>query len=84
MPSKAKKVIAVDLDLRRASLSAYVDNPAQGVSNYLSGQVADYHDVIVRLGELDVLPVGTIPPNPTELFFHPRFCPHDGGAEGKL
>ncbi len=71
---KGKKVIAVDLDLRRASLSAYVDNPAQGVSNYLSGQVADYHDVIVRLGELDVLPVGTIPPNPTELFFHPRFA----------
>ncbi len=71
---KGKKVIAVDLDLRRASLSAYVDNPALGVSNYLSGQVADYHDVIVRLGELDVLPVGTIPPNPTELFFHPRFA----------
>ncbi len=44
------------------------------MSNYLSGQVADYHDVIVRLGELDVLPVGTIPPNPTELFFHPRFA----------
>ena len=34
----------------------------------------DYHDVIVRLGELDVLPVGTIPPNPTELFFNPRFA----------
>lgn len=71
---KGKKVIAVDLDLRRASLSAYVDNPAKGVSNYLSGQVPDYHDVIVRLGELDVLPVGTIPPNPTELFFNPRFA----------
>ena len=71
---KGKKVIAVDLDLRRASLSAYVDKPAKGVSNYLSGQVGDYHDVIVRLGELDVLPVGTIPPNPTELFFNPRFA----------
>ena len=71
---KGKKVISVDLDLRRASLSAYVDNPAKGVSNYLSGQVPDYHDVIVRLGELDVLPVGTIPPNPTELFFNPRFA----------
>ena len=28
--------------------------------------------MIVKLGDLDVLPVGTIPPNPTELLFNPR------------
>ena len=70
---KGKKVIAVDLDLRKASLSKYIDEPEMGVSNYLSGQVADYHDVITRLGELDIIPVGTIPPNPSELLFTPRF-----------
>ncbi len=70
---KGKKVISVDLDLRRGSLSKYVESPDMGVSNYLSGQVQDYHDVIIRLGELDVLPCGTIPPNPTELLFTKRF-----------
>lgn len=70
---KGKKVVAVDLDLRKASLSKYVDEPEMGISNYLSGQVADYRSVIVKLGELDVIPVGTIPPNPSELLFTPRF-----------
>lgn len=69
---KGKKVIAVDLDLRKASLSKFVDSPAIGISNYLSGQVQDYHDVIVKLGELEVIPVGTIPPNPTELLFNQK------------
>lgn len=70
---KDKKVIAVDLDLRRGSLSKYAGSPTQGVSNYLSGQIADWHDVVCRVDKLDILPVGTIPPNPTELLFTPRF-----------
>lgn len=70
---KGKKVVAVDLDLRRGSLSKYVDGPAMGVSNYLSGQIQSYHEIITRLDDLDVIPVGTIPPNPTELLFTPRF-----------
>ena len=69
---KGKKVIAVDLDMRKASLSKFVNAPALGISNYLSAQVPDYHDVIVKLVDWDVLPVGTIPPNPTELLFNPR------------
>ncbi len=69
---KGKKVIVLDLDLRKASLSNYVGAPAHGISNYLSGQVADYHDVIANLGDLDLIPVGTIPPNPTELLFNSR------------
>lgn len=70
---KGKKVVAIDLDLRRGSLSKYVDSPDMGVSNYLSGQVQDYHEVITKLDELDVIPVGTIPPNPTELLFTTKF-----------
>lgn len=70
---KNKKVLAIDLDLRKGSLSEYVASPRKGVSNYLSGQSNDYRELIVQLGPIDVLPCGTIPPNPTELLFVPRF-----------
>ena len=70
---KDKKVLAIDLDLRKGSLSEYVGNPRQGVSNWLSGQENDYRKLIVKLGPVDVLPCGKIPPNPTELLFVPRF-----------
>lgn len=69
---KGKKVLAIDLDLRKASLSTYIQSPSKGVTNYLIGQVNTYNEVVVK-GEthpnLDILPVGTIPPNPTELLF---------------
>lgn len=64
-----KKAIAVDLDLRRASLSSYVNSPKEGVTDYLIGEASDYKSYVIH-GEasgLDVIPVGTIPPNPTEL-----------------
>ena len=70
---KDKKVLIIDLDLRKGSLSEYVDSPHKGVSNYLSGQEPDYKNLIVKLGMVDVLPCGKIPPNPTELLFVPRF-----------
>ena len=70
---KNKKVLAIDLDLRKGSLSEYVGDPRMGVSNYLSGQEPDYEKLIVKLGMVDVLPCGKIPPNPTELLFVPRF-----------
>lgn len=70
---KGKKVLAVDLDLRKGSLSEYVGRPRLGVSNYLSGQVADYRALVAPHDHMDILPCGTIPPNPTELLFSPRF-----------
>ena len=72
---KDKKVAIVDLDLRKASLSTYVNSPAQGVADYLNGNVADFHDVMVRdtiRNGLDVMPVGKMPPNPSELLYSPR------------
>lgn len=72
---KEKKVIVIDLDLRRASLSGYVHSPQTGIANYLAGQVENWKDIVVKgTGEVppDVIPVGTIPPNPTELLFNPR------------
>ena len=60
----------MDGDMRHASLSAYIFSPKRGIANYLGGQEKDVHDVIVKSEEyptLNYLPVGTIPPNPTEL-----------------
>ena len=72
---KGMRVVTVDLDLRRASLSHYVSTPNTGVSEYLNGKLADWHE-IVRPVEgyegLDVIPVGAIPPNPAELLFSPK------------
>lgn len=68
-----KKVLAIDLDLRKGSMSQYVGSPKRGVSNYLSGQESDYRKLIVDMGKVHVLPCGTLPPNPAELLLSPRF-----------
>ena len=70
-------MICIDLDLRRASLSEFVDSPKKGLTNYLSGREEDYHSLIVHNeeGNIDFLPVGKIPPNPTELLYSPKFKP---------
>lgn len=70
MAVKGKKVIAIDLDIRKVSLSAYVDKPKVGVTEFLAGQVNDYKSLIIHNAagsEIDMLPGGTIPPNPAEL-----------------
>ena len=70
---KGKRVLAVDLDLRRGSLSAYAGRPHKGISGYLSGKYPDFHELIVPLGKVDVLPCGALPPNPSELLYTERF-----------
>ena len=72
---KEKRVAALDLDLRRATLSHFVDKPENGISDYLNGSINDWHKIINRIeghDGLDILPVGTIPPNPAELLYSPR------------
>jgi capsular exopolysaccharide synthesis family protein len=72
---KGKKVIVLDLDMRKASLSKYVDSPETGISDYLANRVNDITSIIKRdkdCKNMAVIPVGTIPPNPTELLFSDR------------
>lgn len=72
---KGKRVIVIDLDLRKGSLSQYVNKPKKGISDYLAGDVDDIKEVIVKPAgdaKLDIVPVGTMPPNPTELLFSER------------
>ena len=71
---KGKRVLVMDLDLRKASLSDYVGQPKVGISNYLSGQIDDWHKIITPLDRVDVLPCGVIPPNPAELLSTERFA----------
>ena len=74
---RGSKTICIDLDLRRGSLSEFVDSPHHGLTNYLGGQTDDYKSLIVRNEEaaVDFLPMGKIPPNPTELLYSPRLKP---------
>lgn len=73
---KGKKVLLVDSDMRHASLSNYINSPKVGLSNYLAGLEEDLNKCIYKKEGYDnlcILPVGTIPPNPTELLGDTRF-----------
>lgn len=71
---KGRKVICVDLDLRKRSLSAFAGQPKQGMADLLSGKADDWRPFVVHNvggNALDVIPVGKIPPNPAELLAEP-------------
>lgn len=73
---KDKRVLLLDLDMRKSTLSRYVDSPKKGISDFLAGKTQDLMSIIYAAkegnGNLDIIPVGTEPPNPTELLFNPR------------
>ncbi len=64
-----KRVILVDFDLRRPSVSKLLNiQSKKGVSNFLIGQVS-LDDIIITHPEyeFDIITAGTLPPNPSEL-----------------
>jgi tyrosine-protein kinase Etk/Wzc len=70
------KVIVLDLDLRKAKVHvAFNDEKAdKGMSTILIGR--DTPEDCIRkteLGNLDYIPVGPLPPNPSELLLNPEF-----------
>lgn len=86
---RGSRIICIDLDLRRGSLSEFVGSPKNGLTNYLSGLVDDYHSLIIShplagkkadddaagTQTIDFMPMGKIPPNPTELLYSPKLKP---------
>lgn len=73
---KEKRVLVIDGDMRHGSVSQYVGSPELGLDDYLSGMETDVDRLIVPYNEVNtlfILPVGSIPPNPTELLESPRF-----------
>ena len=74
MALKGSKVMLIDLDLRKASLSKCLGVVHTGVAAYLNSKIDDYHKGVEEIREnLFVLPIGTLPPNPTELLLTERF-----------
>ena len=74
---KGKRVLVIDGDMRHGSTSASVGSPDNGLADYLCGDVADIDSLIVKSADgsaPSVLPVGSIPPNPTELLESKRFA----------
>lgn len=72
---KDKKILVIDGDLRRGSLSHYLHSHTKGLSDYLGKREDNPQKLIQEMPDypgLYILPVGTIPPNPTELLAEPR------------
>ena len=65
-----KKVVLVDLDIRKGTLAKNVGYSGKGATNYLSGSVDSVREVVAKnqiVEGLDVLFAGPVPPNPAEL-----------------
>lgn len=73
---KGAKVLVIDGDMRHGSTSTYVGKPETGLSDYLSGGIKEIDNILVESNEcngLYVIPIGSTPPNPTELLHGERF-----------
>jgi capsular exopolysaccharide synthesis family protein len=65
-----KKVALVGLDIRKPMLATYMNLPSQGcLTSYISDEAYSLEDTIIpsHIKNLDILPAGIIPPNPSEL-----------------
>ena len=74
---KGKRVLVIDLDLRKRSMGDFVGQPKKGVADYLGGNTDDWKSLVVPDADSskpDILPVGTPPPNPTELLSEARLA----------
>jgi capsular exopolysaccharide synthesis family protein len=72
---KNRRVLVIDLDLRKLTLSLLVGKPKKGVADYLSGKTDDFESLIVHDvdgSKMDIMPVGVMPPNPAELLAESR------------
>lgn len=74
---RGSRVICIDLDMRRSSLSELAGSPKEGIADYLAGKKDDFRSVIFHheASGVDFLPVGKTPPNPTELLYSARLKP---------
>ncbi len=77
--SARKKVVLVDLDIRKGTLTAHFSkhshHHAQGVTNYLADTDLRLGDIIssdTGVEGLDLIPSGSIAPNPAELLMDER------------
>lgn len=70
-----KKVVLVDLDIRKGTLSGRTAHTGKGVTHFLSGKVDSISEIIQKDGlieGLDMVNAGPVPPNPAELLLSDR------------
>lgn len=70
-----KRILMVDMDLRKAELSKNLCDMRKGVTSILNGDKDTLKDCIVKSkihDNIDILPSGVIPPNPAELLQNER------------
>lgn len=80
MAQAGKRVLLIDGDMRKGTLSRYFiqeergDSKHPGLSDVVSGQI-DFERALIKseLEGLHVLVSGSVPPNPSELLLHPKF-----------
>lgn len=72
---KGTRIALLDLDLRKGTMSKTLKLKGEGISMYLSGNESSIDRVTVKFAEnLDVIPAGILPPNPSELLVSDRFA----------
>ena len=67
-----KRVVLVDLDIRKASLSRMAGAHKTGVTNYLADASIAVDDIIQHMEHFDVVAAGVAAPNPAELLMDNR------------
>ncbi|PRD46856.1 GumC family protein [Sphingobacterium haloxyli] len=71
-----KKVLLMELDLRKPSVTAKLGLPAgKGFSHYIVRSEMQVEEILMPSGVhelVDLVQAGAIPPNPAELLIHPR------------
>ena len=71
------KVLMIDCDFRRLTLSHFFGERHNGFAEYLHNpekNIKEYIRKDVKYENLDLLAVGTLPPNPSELLNRPEFA----------
>ena len=67
-----KRVVLLDLDIRKGTLSRHFGAAHVGVTNYLADPSLTVDDVIQHLEAFDIVPAGAVAPNPAELLMDDR------------
>lgn len=70
-----KKIVLVDLDIRKGTLSSLLKKDKKGVTNYLADPSVSVDDIIQHddnFDNFDIITAGVIAPNPAELLMDER------------
>ena len=67
-----KRVVLVDLDIRKATLSHHFHTHSAGVTNYLADPAVTVDDIVKTQERFDIIGAGMSAPNPAELLMDRR------------